>query len=203
MDTGNTPDLSGKDAFWASVTVPMAAEDLFLFCLDIERLFRINPYLEFERWQCLDGIYRIAGRNISQIPPFQFHYEFTLQQTPSRQLVLTYLGDSLKASTTITCEPQPHGALFSIIDDYGQLPESVRQQRLAEVDHSLVKWLEEIQSYLVLWRRWSRFGVWRWYMRRIWQPLKPSARRVVYMLLWITLVEVVFIALGAGFYMTL
>jgi hypothetical protein len=37
-------------------------------------------------------------------------------------------------------------------------------------------------------------------MRRIWQPMKPSARRITYMLLWISLAEVALIALGVAIY---
>ncbi len=37
-------------------------------------------------------------------------------------------------------------------------------------------------------------------MKRVWQPMKPSGRRITYMLLWISLVEIALIALGAGIY---
>ncbi|MES9902269.1 MAG: hypothetical protein ABW168_06250 [Sedimenticola sp.] len=63
-----------------------------------------------------------------------------------------------------------------------------------------MKWGEDLQAYLVHWNRWSGFAPWRWYMRRIWLPMKPSARRITYILLWISLVEVALILLGAGVY---
>ncbi len=33
---------------------------------------------------------------------------------------------------------------------------------------------------------------WRWYIRRVWVPMKPSARRIVWLLYLITVVEFFF-----------
>jgi hypothetical protein len=37
-------------------------------------------------------------------------------------------------------------------------------------------------------------------MRRVWQPMKPTARRISYMLVWISLFEIALIALGVAIY---
>ena len=37
-------------------------------------------------------------------------------------------------------------------------------------------------------------------MKRIWQPMKPMGRRITYILLWITVVELALIALGTAIY---
>ena len=201
MENSNSPEKYGKDAAWASIKTPLTADDLFAFCLDVERLFRINPYLEFQQWQVLDdGRILFSGRNSSQKMPFEFHYEITVNHDEGRQIRLSYGEGSLKASTTIGVEPLDRGSQLTITDDYGQLSEMERKRRLDEVDQSLTQWLQDIQSYLVLWQRWSKVGLWRWYMRRIWQPLKPNGRRIVYMLLWITVVEIALILLGVGIY---
>ena len=57
-----------------------------------------------------------------------------------------------------------------------------------------------MQQYLVRWHRWSRIAPWRWYMQHIWLPMKPAARRITYMLLWITLAEIALILLIAIIY---
>ena len=61
-------------------------------------------------------------------------------------------------------------------------------------------WAEYLQRYLLMWVRWRRFGMWRWYMRRVWQPMKPASRRITYILLWISVVEIALIALGVAIY---
>ncbi|MEJ2181219.1 MAG: hypothetical protein P8Y28_12500, partial [Gammaproteobacteria bacterium] len=97
-------------------------------------------------------------------------------------------------------EPAPQGSKLTITDYYERLPAEEREQHLHEVDKSLVVWANYLQRYLITWSRWSRFAPWRWYMRRIWQPMKPTARRITYSLLWITVVEIALIALGVAIY---
>ncbi|MEE8379516.1 MAG: hypothetical protein V3R49_04005, partial [Gammaproteobacteria bacterium] len=75
-----------------------------------------------------------------------------------------------------------------------------RESHLHEVDQSIVVWVEYLQKFCISWNSWSKFAPWRWYMRRIWQPMKPTARRITYMLLWITVVEIALLALGAAVY---
>jgi hypothetical protein len=41
-------------------------------------------------------------------------------------------------------------------------------------------------------QRYSRVPGWRWYIRRLWIPMKPSARRIVWLLAIISLVEFAF-----------
>ena len=69
-----------------------------------------------------------------------------------------------------------------------------------EVDKSLALWAQYLQQYLINWQRWSRFRLRCWYIRRVWQPMKPAGRRITYMLLWITVVEIALITLGAAIY---
>jgi len=57
------------------------------------------------------------------------------------------------------------------------------------------------QENLINWQRWSRFRVWRWYMRRVWQPMKPAGRRITYIPLWISVVEFALIAMGVAIYL--
>jgi hypothetical protein len=52
--------------------------------------------------------------------------------------------------------------------------------RAGEVDLSLNAWGRRLHDYLKQWARWHRVAPWRWYIRRVWQPMKPSARRIVW-----------------------
>ena len=187
------------DVAWASFRTPLDKSSLLDFCQDIERLLRINPYLEFGKWEsCGGGCYRFHGRNLSQDPPFDFDLKLQVVAQPDG-LQIRYQG-GLKSSTTFSVTDTAEGSELTITDDYGALAEQERKARLHEVDKSLVKWSEDLQAYLVSWKRWGWFAPWRFYMRRIWQPMKPAARRITYILLWISLVEIALIALGVGIY---
>jgi hypothetical protein len=195
MNDVSTPE----DAAWASTNTPLTVDELKDFCTDIERLFRINPMLEFERWDSTSANHFIfAGRNISQEQPFDFEFELSARKL-DEGICIDY-DKGIKSSTTFTIEPAPQGSKLTITDRYERLPAEQRQAHVSEVDKSLVLWAQYLQQYLINWQRWSRFGLWRWYMRRVWQPMKPAGRRITYMLLWITVVEFALIALGVGIY---
>lgn len=196
-DLAETP--VAEDAAWAAVNTPLSVDELRDFCRDVERLFRINPMLEFTEFRSLgDGRYFFAGRNISQETPFEFRSAFTVTELPDG-LQVDY-DEGIKSSTRFTIEPAPQGSKLTITDRYERLEPGEREKHLAEVDKSLVIWASYLQRFLVIWTRFSHISLWRWYMRRVWQPMKPMARRITYMLLWISLVEVALIALGVAIY---
>jgi hypothetical protein len=188
---------SAEDAAWAAVNTPLSVEALTEFCDDIERLFRINPMVEFNRFERLDdNRYRMGGRNISQETPFEFDVTFSVTKLPDG--VRIDYEDGVKSSTTLKIETAPQGSKLTITDAYDRLPTQDREKHLHEVDRSLIRWAEYLQRYLIMWSRWYRIPPWRWYMRRVWQPMKPSGRRITYILLWISVVEVALIALGVA-----
>jgi len=197
-DPAPSPEAS-EDAAWAAINTPLAPNSLKDFCRDIERLFRINPMLEFKKWKSLgNDRYFFSGRNISQEEPFEFEFELQVKELADG-LRIDY-SQGVKTSTIIKIEAAEQGSKLTITDNYDGLSEEERKSRLGEVDKSLITWLHYLQKFLILWQRWSRFGWWRWYMRRIWQPMKPAGRRITYMLLWISVVEIALILLGTGIY---
>ena len=188
-----------EDAAWASFKTPLEKTSLVDFCQDVERLFRINPYLEFAGWEaCGNNSYRFQGRNLSQDPPFDF--ELVLHAEPLPDGLRIRYEQGLKSTTTFRVTGADTGSELTITEDYGAVSQKERQERLHEVDRSLVKWAEDLQGYLVRWNHWSWLAPWRFYMRRIWQPMKPTARRITYILLWISVVEIALIALGVAIY---
>ena len=195
MNDVSTPE----DVAWASTNTPLTVDALKDFCTDIERLYRINPMLEFEHWDSKSGDrFIFAGRNISQEQPFDFEYELSASKL-GNGIRIDY-DRGIKSSTTFTIEPAPQGSKLMITDRYERLPTEERRTHLHEVDKSLAIWAQYLQQYLISWQRWSRFGLWRWYMRRVWQPMKPAGRRITYILLWITAMEIALITLGAAIY---
>lgn len=190
--------IAADDAAWASINTPLGVDELKSFCQDIERLFRINPMLEFNAWEKLaDHRYRMAVKNISQEQPFEIDVELDIEQLGNE--IIIHYANGLKKQTIFRIEPSEFGSKLTLIDEYG-LSEAERNQKISEVDKSLVNWADYLQRYLILWKKWSKHGWWRWYMKRIWQPMKPTGRRITYMFLWITLVEIALIVLGAGIY---
>ena len=184
------PPLDSTDAAWASFPAPLPPGELAELCRDIEAVFRLNPYYYFDVWR--------------QTGPNAFHAEFENQsnqtrqvlnlsvtQGPRRGITVTYHG-GIKKRTVFTIEPVLEGSRITITDDYERLPETEREQRKAEVDKSLAAWAEALRLYFLRLRRWSWMPGWRWYIRRVWMPMKPSARRIVWFIYLITVAEFFF-----------
>jgi hypothetical protein len=191
--------IDKQDAAWASFIVPLPVNKVIEFCQDITRLLRINPYLEFSDWKdCGNNCYQFKGRNLSQEPAFEIDQQ--LKCTPQQDGVLIEYTSGLKTSTRIRVENHDNRSKITLTEEYATLSESEKKQRLHEVDKSLVKWAEEIQAYLLHWKRWSWLMPYRWYMKYIWQPMKPVARRITYIILIISVIEVALIMLGVAIY---
>ena len=188
-----------NDSAWASVIIPLSVEALMEFCADTERLFRINPMLVFTKWeQTSENSFDFSGENSSQEKAFEFEFGLTVSKLDDGYRIDYDKG--VKSSTVLKIEAAEQGSKLTITDHYDRLSSSERESHLHEVDQSIVIWAEYLQKFCISWNSWSKFALWRWYMRRIWQPMKPTARRITYMLLWITVVEIALLALGAGVY---
>lgn len=195
----DTPTATVDDAAWATINTPLSTDELMIFCQDIERLFRINPMLEFSAWENLsNNHYRMAVKNISHEESFEIDVEINVEQQEDG--IILHYSNGIKNKTVLKIEPSEYGSKLTITDSYDGLSEEKRKSRLHEVDKSLTNWIDYLQRFLITWNKWSKFGLWRWYMKRVWQPMKPSGRRVTYMILWITLVEIGLITLGVGIY---
>ncbi len=195
-----------QDAAWAILQTPLDTAELMLFCQNIERLFRINPMLNFSKWQKTGrNHYHCAGQNISQQPPFDFECSFTVSPLPNGIQIDYEYGLKTRTTFVITPLPEQHTRCLArtkltITDFYDGFPEEERKQHLRYVDKSITTWAIHLQRYLIDWQKWSHIGLWRWYMRYIWQPLKPMGRRIVTILLWLAVFEVALILLGATVY---
>ena len=205
MNDSSTAPVANEDVAWASIETPLDVDELKLFCQDIERLFRINPMLIFKDWQANkeDG-FQFSGQNISQEEAFDF--DLTLSINAVTDGVQINYQQGVKSSTTFTIEAADSGSnlnsksKLTITENYNGMSEQERKENLHTVDRSLTVWAKYLQQYFLSWQRWSRFGLWRWYMKRVWQPMKPSGRRITYMLLWITAFEIALIILGVAIY---
>ena len=178
---------SARDAAWVSIETPFPPQRLREFLGDPERLYRINSLLEIRRWEEEEpGRIRFEALNLSNGKTLET--ELRLERRDDG-LKVDYSG-LLKTSTRFRIEPEASGgSLLTITDDYSGTPETERQARLDEVDRSLMQWGRDLHSYLRNWKRWSWLPPWRWYITRVWQGMKPSARRITRWILWITAAE--------------
>ncbi len=177
---------SSKDNAYVRIATPLSVEALHDFCNNLERLYRINPQLEFSEWRKIaHNHYYLQANNLSNAQ--KISTEFYIEENTDGFII--HYDHGLKASTQVKIEKNATGSALTLIDDYSRFSESERTERLSEVDHSLESWGKALYRYLLQWQRWKWFPPYRWYMRRVWQPMKPSARRIAYMLIIITSFE--------------
>lgn len=189
--TAGPGDEDRRDQAWVRIKTELAPGELLAFVQeDPERLLRINSMYEFLAWQK-------AGRDAYVLRIRNHANGRILETTLGTEcapdgLILRY-GGGLKASTVFRVEPGSDGpgADLVITDDYSHVSEAERAARRTEVDNSLNWWGQDLYRYFRSWRRWSWLPGWRWYMERVWKPMKPTARRVVYILYIVTVVEIV------------
>jgi hypothetical protein len=203
----NQPPVDSRDAAWVTVPVPQSVDELVRQCRDVEALFRINPYLYFSVWRRTGpDRYHAEFENQSNRQALKVDFEVTPGPGPG---FTVHYATGLKRRTVFAIEPGTEGSRLTITDDYegqdAQMPRAQgrvgaaegssaeeRAARSAEVDKSLHAWGVALRVYFLRLKRWSWLPGWRWYIRRVWIPLKPSARRIVWLLYLITLVEFFF-----------
>lgn len=192
-----TPVESATDAAWVVIDTPLTPLALAAFCQDLERLYRINPYLVFDTWQSsASGQIHAVFRNLSN------HREYDLHIQPERisGFAFTIRYDrGAKHSTRIEVEAMPGGSRLRITDDYSR-PTPGTPADPDEADKSLHAWGDALQTYLNRENRWGKSALWRWYMRRFWIPMKPAARRITFIIFMVTLAEIALFALVMAIY---
>jgi hypothetical protein len=162
---------AAEDKAWVTVETQLSADELLLFVRHPDWLYRMNPLIEWERCEIAGDVLRLGT-------------EARIEKLPNGVL-LHWPEDSLKAATRITVD----GGVLRIEDDYSRFPLEIREARLAEVDQTLPAWGGGIYEFFKSWKRWSWFPLWRWYALGPWLKMKPQARRIVRLLLWVTLAE--------------
>jgi hypothetical protein len=184
-----SPSPDNQDAAWVSIDTPFNAIELRDFLDDVERLYRINSMLVFENWEKISAQeYRLKLKNLSNGKLL----ETTLNVDSSDDGISVSYQQGLRSTSTFRVESKDDGkARLVVTDDYSGTPMSEREKRLDEVDKSLVNWGNDLYRYLRQWKRWSWVPGWQWYMRKIWQPMKPMGRRIAYILFVISAAEMI------------
>lgn len=186
--TDPIPPGVGGDAAWVGVTTGLSVTEVLALLDDPERFLRVNSRWEFEVWeQPSPDCFRLRIHNQSNGRTWET--PGSVRRLPDG-IRLDY-DEGIKASTRFLVESAQGGARLWVVEDYSRLPEAERRARKDEVDSSLTQWGHDLFRYLRAWRRWSRLPPWRWYMERVWRPMRPLGRRVTRLLIWATVAELV------------
>ena len=187
----------GPDAAWVVLETSFGAAELAAFCRNLERLYHINPFLELASWR--------------ESPPDRLRAEVLNHSNQQREVlegVLTRTSDlgfrldfasGLKRRTCFEIQPTAGGSSLTITDEYRAAAASAGPLE-AGVDRSLHAWGVAIKAYLERDRRWGWIPLYRPFVERVWLPMKPSARRITFLILAIGLADLLLIALGFAIY---
>lgn len=182
-----------RDAAWVLVPTPLSRDQLQGQLQNLERILRLNSGIDIHEWQPLaEDRVRLRGHNLTNDCPLLV--EIRLYPDPNGWH-LEY-SDGLKTETRLAIEAGTgNSAQLRITDDYSGHPLEERRARLAEVDRSLPLWGRDLARYFRAWNRWSWFPPWRWFMDLVWIPMRPLARRITRLILWISLGELLLLFL--------
>lgn len=192
---------AAEDRAWVTLATPLAPQALRDFLqADIERLLRVSSRLEIHAWKTLGNQrYRWVGRNLSTGQAIDTHIVATADEDG---VTLAY-DALLKAETRYRVTAAENGgSILTVTDDYSTRSAADKTARAAEIDTGLTRYGEDLHRFLAGWHRRAGNRLGRWWMERLWLRLTPSGRRIVYMILVITAVEIVallLMALGLAF----
>ena len=185
----------GPDAAWVVLETPLGSAKLAAFCNDLERLYRVNPFLEFASWEQAAPD-RLRAEVLNHSNGQRTVMVATVTRTSDRALRVDY-AEGIKKSTRFEIEPAPGGSRLTITDEYNPAGAAAPD---VEIDRSLHAWGVALKTHLERDRRWGWMPPYRWCMRRVWLPMKPAARRITFLILVIGLADIVLIALGLAIY---
>jgi len=191
---GGAPE---RDAAWVVIETPLSPTELAAFCRQTESLYRINPFLEIESWQVPE-----PGRIVANIRNHGSGQQVLLDGRTSDEPGHAWRIDfasGAKLRTRFAIEPSASGSRLTIMDEY-RPRNADAVPAPGEVDQSLHAWGVALKIFLERDRRWGWMPLYRRYMRRVWLPMKPSARRIMFLVLVIALADVALVALGLAIY---
>lgn len=186
-----------EDAAWVTISLPLSAQALHDFTRNGERLLRINPCLEFDRLErTAAGALSICGRNESNGQPFDTAVGIVAD--PNGQGLALRYGSGIKRETRFDIESVTNGSVLRITEVYATPALNEREQRLPEVDRSLLPWAAALRRFLLRRARWGGVPGYTWLVERFWLGMRPRERRIAWLIVWTTLLEfVVFVAVLA------
>jgi len=174
---------------WVTIAIPASPPQLFEFLQNTERLFRLNPYLDIKQWKEMDGGKRFHLKALNEMNGVTYDLAITFESSqPDASLFLSY-DKGLKRALEITLQPSADGSVLTLRDHYHEPTGENQEEQLKEVDHGLTHWAASIRQYVLGLQRWGWFWPYRWYRERFWLSMRPTHRRIVRMMIWVTALE--------------
>ena len=193
-------DTAQEDRACAEAHIPIDADALFEFVSDIERLLRLNPHLDIKTWQRMPDGMRFAALN--ETTGRRIETAIRVETTRATHSIVLSYADGLKRATTLAVESgDGHGCRLVVTEHYPVI-EDAQDPRVAEVDRSLIPWVAAIRRHLLGRERWGWLPGYRWWAERFMLEMQPRQRRIVRMIVWVSLLEfVVFLFVAAIFWL--
>ena len=173
-----------KNAAWVTISTRLDAQTLKHLSFNVERIYRLNPFLKINAWQKQnESTQEVEWENHSIEPPSQERIRLTIE-IHENELQIVY-ANGIKSRSILIVEPGDKGAQLTLIDDYGDRGERDSHK----VDRSLHVWGRALQTFFNHYRILRHLPYADNLIDRFWIKLSPFARRITYILLVITLVE--------------
>lgn len=195
-----SPADGNGNCTWATVALPLAPAEALRFCQDIERLLRLNPYLEIRSWQEMPGALapgkRFHLQALNEMTGIEHDLDLTLTELSAERLCFRYSQGAKQVLELGVSPPDPatargkSTASILTLREYYDTTAPVEVLEL-EVDRGIVRWGSCLHRHLRDQRRWGWLpGYGR--LRRFWLSMPPRHRRIGRWLVWIGVAEFAF-----------
>jgi len=184
---------------WVTVEVPLAPPEALRFCHDIERLLRLNPYLEIRSWQEIPGPFQPGKRYhlqaLNEMTGLEHDLDLTLTALDCDTLCMQYSHGAkqlleIRTGAREQESSRHHRACFLTLREHYDTSAATAVLE-KEVDRGIVRWGSAIHKHLRDLRRWGWLPGYRT-LRRFWLSMSPRHRRIGRLLIWIGVAEFLF-----------
>lgn len=197
---------AAEDAAWVTAEIALPAAVVRECVFDVERLLRLNPYLQIESFERLPPDahgaprYRLAA--INEMNGVRAERVLTLDTMAAGPVFTLHYDSGLKRSTRVRLLEAAAGVALEIREEYA--PRGDGPVEMREVDRSLAHWIASIRGYLLRRDRWGWMPGYRAWSGGYWLRMTPRERRITRMMLWIAGLEfLVFLLVFAIFWLEL
>ncbi len=186
----NTPPKPEfTNAAWVRVPTQLDERSLFFFCLQVEKVFRLNPYLRIHHWVEYNDSTDVAWENSSHHVPLKQNTRITIS-ADANEICIRYQSGA-KIETYFIIEKNKQEADLIIVDRY----QDNAKGSSSEIDKSIHAWGESLFRFFNHYQYLRRIPLIDKVINRFWIKLSPMARRITYILFIITVVEMIALTL--------
>ncbi len=182
---GNDPPRPGlENAAWVTVPCNLDSQELASICSDVEKIFRLNPYLKIRIWQP-SNIHSAHVNWENHSSHHVFVVDTNIQVQVEHNKIKIEYDSGPKKETQFLINELEKGSELIIVDDYG----ANKHTSYAEIDKSIKAWGASLNQFF------SHYSVIKYIpfakllINKVWIRMNPMARRITYILFVITAVE--------------